>query len=32
MLLRALTYQYLPLSELTEKTREGGINGVRYIK
>lgn len=32
MLLRALTYQHLPLSELAEKTREGGINGVRYAE
>jgi len=32
MLLRALTYQSLPLQELAEKTREGGINGVRYAE
>lgn len=32
MLLRALTYQHLPLSELAEKAREGGINGVRYAE
>lgn len=32
MLLRALTYQNLPLQELAEKTREGGINGVRYAE
>ena len=32
MLLRALTYQNLPLQELAEKAREGGINGVRYAE
>ena len=32
MLMRALTYQDLPLQELAEKTREGGINGVRYAE
>ena len=32
MLMRALTYQSLPLKELAEKTREGGINGVRYAE
>ena len=30
MLLRALTYQELPLSELLEKASEGGVSGVRY--
>lgn len=29
MLLRAITYQALPLDQLVEKAREGGINGVR---
>ncbi len=32
MLMRALNYQSLPLKELAEKTREGGINGVRYAE
>lgn len=30
MLLRTITYRHLPLDELKEKAREGGVNGVRY--
>lgn len=30
MLLRALTYQHLPLAEVLEKASDGGTGGVRY--
>ncbi len=30
MLLRAINYRERPLSEVAEKAREGGLNGVRY--
>ena len=32
MLLRAITYQTLPLEQLAEKTRDGGLNGVRLLE